>query len=57
MLETNEDLTLDTLTESDKQKLLFEQQKKTLDLFLERRAITKDQYDLSLNTLIEKMGI
>lgn len=57
MLETNEDLALDTLTESDKQKLLFEQQKKTLDLFLERGAITKDQYDLSLNTLIEKMGI
>lgn len=57
MLETNEDLTLDTLTESDKQKLLFEQQKKTLDLFLKRGAITKDQYDLSLNTLIEKMVI
>ena len=57
MLETNEGLTLDGLTETDKQKLLFEQQKKTLDLFLERRAITKEQYDLSLNTLVEKMEL
>ena len=40
-----------------KQKALFEQQKRTLDLFLERKAISKEQYDKSLNTLIEKMGI
>ena len=34
MLETNEGLTLDGLTETDKQKLLFEQQKKHLICFL-----------------------
>ena len=42
---------------ADKQKVLFEQQKQTLDLFLERKAISKEQYDKSLQTLIEKMGI
>ena len=34
---------------------LFNEQKRTLDLFLERGAISKEQYDVSLHTLIEKM--
>ena len=44
---------------SDKQKLemLFERQKQTLDSFLERNAITKEQYDKSLKTLKEKMDL
>ena len=32
-------------------------QKNTLDLFLERNAISKEQYDKSLGDLIEKMGM
>ncbi len=36
---------------------LFAAQKKTLDLFLERGAISPQQYDKSLHDLIEKMGI
>ena len=41
----------------DKQKKLFLNQKHTLDLFLERNAISKQQYDKSLGDLIEKMGM
>ena len=44
---------------SDKQtiQMLFERQKQTLDSFLERKTISKEQYDVSLNTLKEKMKI
>ena len=46
-------------TESYKEKLkrLFFEQKKTLDLFLERGAISKAQYDKSLGDLTAKMKI
>ena len=40
-----------------KLKELFDSQKKTLDLFLERGAISRAQYDKSLGDLIRKMGI
>ena len=36
---------------------LFEQQKETLDSFLVRGAISKEQYDKSLNTLKEKLTL
>ena len=36
---------------------MFLRQKRTLDLFLERNAISKAQYDKSLGDLIEKMGM
>ena len=36
---------------------LFRRQKKLLDTFLAHGAITRAQYDKSLNCLIEKMGI
>lgn len=45
------------LTPEEKKKQLFLNQKKTLDLFLERRAISQAQYDKSLGDLKEKMGI
>ena len=45
------------LSYQDKQRQLFIEQKKTLDLFLERGAISKAQYDKSLGDLIEKMDI
>lgn len=46
-------------TESYKEKLrqLYYEQKKTLDLFLERGAISKAQYDKSFGDLTAKMKI
>ena len=38
-------------------KSLYEKQKETLDKFLKSGAIDKKQYEKSLNTLKEKMGI
>ena len=45
------------LSPEEKKKQLFLQQKHTLDLFLERRAITQAQYDKRLGDLREKMNI
>ena len=45
------------LTAEEKRRNLFLNQKHTLDLFLERNAISKQQYDKSLGDLIEKMGM
>lgn len=47
----------ENLNPEEKKKQLFLKQKKTLDLFLERNAISKAQYDKSLGDLIEKMGM
>ena len=49
--------TYSSLTPSEKKLDLFLRQKRTLDLFLERNAISKAQYDKSLGNLIEKMGM
>ena len=45
------------LTPEEKKIDLFLRQKRTLDLFLERSAISRAQYDKSLGDLTEKMGI
>ena len=45
------------LTYEEKNRLLFLRQKETLDMFLERGAISQAQHDKSLHDLIEKMGI
>ena len=37
--------------------MLFLRQKKTLDMFLERGAISQAQHDKSLHDLIEKMDM
>ena len=47
----------ENMTPEEKKRELFHKQKKTLDLFLERNAISKVQYDKSLGDLTEKMGI
>ena len=47
----------EALTPEEKKKQLFLTQKNTLDLFLERNAISKAQYDKSLGDLIDKMGM
>ena len=44
------------LTEEQKRRLLYENQKQTLELFVKRRAITKAQYEKSLDNLTVKMG-
>ena len=44
------------MTPEEKKQYLFLNQKKTLDLFLERGAISQAQYDKSIGDLREKMG-
>ena len=41
----------------EKKKQLFIEQKKTLDAFLERGAISKAQYDKSYGDLVKLMGM
>lgn len=45
------------LTPAEKKIELFKRQKETLDLFLERNAISREQYNKSLGVLREKMGM
>lgn len=45
------------MTPAEKKLDLFLRQKRTLELFLERNAISKAQYEKSLGDLREKMGI
>ena len=47
----------ETLSAEEKKIELFLRQKHTLDLFLERHAISQAQYDKSLGDLREKMGM
>lgn len=53
-VETNE-AEWSRLTPEEKKRELFLRQKRTLDLFLERNAISQNQYDKSLGDLREKM--
>ena len=46
-----------SLSYEEKNRLLFLRQKKTLDMFLERGAISQAQHDKSRHDLIEKMGM
>lgn len=53
---TTEEITpWDSLSYAEKNKLLFERQKRMLEEFLERNAISKAQYEKSLHDLTEKM--
>lgn len=45
------------LSPDEKKKQLFLNQKRLLDTFLEKNAISKAQYDKSLGDLREKMGM
>jgi len=47
----------EALTPVEKKEWLYEEQKETLDAFLERGAISKAQYTKSLTDLTEKMGM
>ena len=54
---SNDNSDWSSLNYEEKNRLLFQRQKKTLDMFLERGAISQVQHDKSLHDLIEKMGI
>lgn len=45
------------LSPNEKKKQLFLKQKKLLDTFLEKHAISQAQYDKSLGDLRDKMGM
>ena len=53
----NQEIGWESLTPEEKKKQLFLKQKKMLDMFLEKGAITQAQHDKSLGDLIEKMGV
>ena len=54
---SNDNSDWSSLNYEEKNRLLFQRQKKTLDMFLERGAISQVQHDKSLHDLIEKMGM
>ena len=43
------------MTPEEKKEALFREQKQTLDLFLERNAISREQYEYGLSILVAKM--
>ena len=53
----NEITVWENLSPEEKKRELFLRQKRTLDMFLERHAISQAQYDKSLGDLREKMGL
>lgn len=52
----NNNVDWNSLSYKEKNDLLFYRQKKILDMFLERGAISQAQHDKSLYDLIEKTG-
>ena len=56
-MKDNLNIEWEQMSREEKHQQLFLKQKNTLDLFLERNAISKAQYDKSLGDLIEKMGM
>lgn len=56
MKNAQEQINWGELSPEEKKLQLFLEQKKTLDLFLERGAISQMQYDKSYGDLREKMG-
>ena len=52
----SQDSSFAALSPEEKKRDLYEQQKHTLELFLERKAISQAQFDKSLRDLTVKMG-
>ena len=46
----------DSLSHTEKNHILYLRQKALLDTFLEKGAISKEQYEKSLHDMTEKMG-
>ena len=55
-LNNEKDHEWEALTPDQKKEHLYQKQKETLDSFLERGAITPEQYEKSLGDLSAKMG-
>ena len=55
--EMNEEINWETLSPEEKKKQLFINQKRLLDTFLEKKAISQAQYEKSLGDLRVKMGM
>lgn len=53
----SEEIEWSLLSREEQQKQLFLKQKNLLDTFLEKHAISKEQYDKSLGDLRDKMGM
>ena len=45
-----------TMTHEEKNRILYQKQKELLAAFLEKGAISKEQYEKSVHDLTEKMG-
>ena len=45
------------LSKQEQQQHLFDKLKNVLDAFLARRVISQEQYDISLHTLMDNMGV
>ena len=50
-------MTNEEISSQEKKKQLFLRQRETLNMFLERGAISQAQYDKSLGDLIKLMGM
>ena len=57
MSEQTGDADWSSLSYEEKNKVLFLSQKRTLDQFLERGAISQEQHDKSLHDLTEKFAM
>ena len=53
----NSETNIQTSTSKGKKMQLYLRQKELLDTFLEKGAITKEQYEKSFGDLTEKMGM
>ena len=56
-MDNTTELTLLESNNEEKRKYLFLKQIATLKAFRDRNAISKEQYDISYNRLVTKMGI
>lgn len=56
MAENTQQEAWDTLSHAEKNHILYLKQKTLLETFLEKGAISKEQYEKSLHDLTEKMG-
>ena len=52
---SSEQIEWEKLSPEEKKKQLFSKQKKLLDIFLEKNAISKSQYDKSFGDLLDLM--
>ncbi len=57
MQEMNEQKLWESLSYAEKNMRLFRQEKATLEMFLERRAITQEQFDQGLVALNRLLGV